>query len=74
VVNVAALVTVDKDDLDELIGQVPDYLMQNVDRGLRQVLGVGQRHWERKDRAVRVMTARFQVAGPDTYWYRWAEV
>lgn len=40
VVNVAALVTVDKDDLDELIGKVPDYLMQNVDRGLRQVLGV----------------------------------
>ena len=40
VVNVAALVTVDKDDLDELVGQVPDYLMQDVDRGLRQVLGV----------------------------------
>jgi mRNA-degrading endonuclease toxin of MazEF toxin-antitoxin module len=39
-VNVAALVTVDKDHLDELIGQVPDYLMQDVDRGLRQVLGV----------------------------------
>jgi hypothetical protein len=37
--NVAALVTV-KDDLDELIGQVPDYLMQDVDRGPRQVLGV----------------------------------
>jgi len=34
VVNVAALVTVDKDDLDELIGQVPDYLMQDVGRGL----------------------------------------
>jgi mRNA interferase MazF len=40
VVNVTALVTVDKDDLDELIGEVPDYLMQDVDRGLRQVLGV----------------------------------
>jgi mRNA interferase MazF len=40
VVNVTALVTVDKDDLDELIGQVPDYLMQDVDRGLRQVLGL----------------------------------
>jgi mRNA interferase MazF len=40
VVNVAALVTVDKDDLDELTGKVPDYLMQDVDRGLRQVLGV----------------------------------
>jgi hypothetical protein len=36
-VNVAALVTVGKDDLDELIGQVPDYLTQDVDRGLRQV-------------------------------------
>jgi len=34
VVNVAALVTVDKDDLDERIGQVPDYLMQDVGRGL----------------------------------------
>jgi mRNA interferase MazF len=39
-VNVTALVTVDKGDLDDLIGQVPDYLMQDVDRGLRQVLGV----------------------------------
>jgi mRNA interferase MazF len=40
VINVTALVTVDKDELDEPIGQVPDYLMQDVDRGLRQVLGV----------------------------------
>jgi mRNA-degrading endonuclease toxin of MazEF toxin-antitoxin module len=40
VVNVAALVTLDKDDLDGLIGRVSDYLMQHVDRGLRQVLGV----------------------------------
>jgi mRNA interferase MazF len=32
VVNVTACITVDKDDLDELIGQVPDYLMQDVDR------------------------------------------
>ena len=40
VVNVTALITVDKDDLDELIGRAPDYLMQDVDRGLRQVLGV----------------------------------
>ena len=40
VVNVTALVTVDKDDLDELIGRAPDYLMQDVDRGVRQVLGV----------------------------------
>ncbi len=40
VVNITALVTVDKDDLDELIGRAPDYLMQDVDRGLRRVLGV----------------------------------
>ena len=40
VVNVTACITVDKDDLDELTGKVPDYLMQDVDRGLRQVLGV----------------------------------
>jgi mRNA interferase MazF len=39
-VNVTALVTVDKYDLDDLIGKVPDYLVQDVDRGLRQVLGV----------------------------------
>jgi mRNA interferase MazF len=30
VVDVTALVTVDKDDLDGLIGQVPDHLMQVV--------------------------------------------
>jgi mRNA interferase MazF len=40
VVNVTALITVDKDDLDEPIGPIPDYLMQDVDRGLRQVLGL----------------------------------
>jgi mRNA-degrading endonuclease toxin of MazEF toxin-antitoxin module len=40
VVNLTALVTVDKDDLDQLIGQFPDYFMQDVDRGMRQVLGV----------------------------------
>jgi mRNA-degrading endonuclease toxin of MazEF toxin-antitoxin module len=39
-VDVAALVTVDKDDLAELIGQVPDHLMQDADRELRQVLGM----------------------------------
>jgi mRNA interferase MazF len=38
VVNVTALVTLDKDDLDESAGTVPDYLMDDVDRGLRQVL------------------------------------
>jgi mRNA interferase MazF len=36
VVNVTALVTIDKDDLDELIGQAPNYLLQEVDRGLRR--------------------------------------
>jgi hypothetical protein len=49
-INVTALVTVDKDNLDELIGQVPDYLMQDVDQGLREVLGV--------------MTAALGAAGP----------
>ncbi|MFW6090348.1 MAG: type II toxin-antitoxin system PemK/MazF family toxin [Actinomycetota bacterium] len=38
VVNVTALVTVDKDDLDDLAGQVPDYLMHDIDQGLRLVL------------------------------------
>jgi mRNA interferase MazF len=38
VVNVTALVTLDKDDLDEAAGTVPAYLMDDVDRGLRQVL------------------------------------
>lgn len=40
VVNVTALVTIDRDDLDELIGPAPSYLLQEVDRGLRRVLGV----------------------------------
>ncbi|MPY96728.1 MAG: type II toxin-antitoxin system PemK/MazF family toxin [Actinophytocola sp.] len=42
VVNVTALVTVNKDDLDRPVGQLPTSLMEQVDRGLRQVLGVGQ--------------------------------
>ena len=39
VVNVTALVTLDKDDLVEHVGDVPDLLMRDVDRGLRTVLG-----------------------------------
>lgn len=40
VVNVTALITVDKDDLGDVAGQVPDYLMREVDQGLRRVLDV----------------------------------
>jgi mRNA interferase MazF len=40
VVNVTALVTLDKTDLDPAIGQLPASLMHQVDRGLRQVLGL----------------------------------
>jgi mRNA interferase MazF len=40
VVNVTALVTLDKADLDPAIGQLPASLMHQVDRGLRQVLGL----------------------------------
>ncbi len=38
VVNVTALVTLDKDDLVEHAGDVPSVLMSDVDRGLRRVL------------------------------------
>ena len=38
VVNMTALVTVDKADLDGPAGHLPDYLMAEVDRGLRRVL------------------------------------
>jgi len=38
VVNVTALVTVDKDDLGEPAGAVPGYPLEEVDRGLRRVL------------------------------------
>jgi mRNA interferase MazF len=38
VVNVTALITLDKDDLDDATGAVPRYLMDDIDRGLRQVL------------------------------------
>ena len=40
VVNVTALVTVDKTDLDEEAGHLPTSLMNEVDRGLRRVLGL----------------------------------
>ena len=40
VVNVTALVTLDKTDLDDETGQLPPALMSRVDRGLRRVLGL----------------------------------
>ena len=40
VINVTALVTLDKSDLDEEVGHVPASLMTEVDRGLRRVLGL----------------------------------
>lgn len=38
VVNVTALVTLDKDDLSDLAGTVPGYVAADVDTGLRRVL------------------------------------
>jgi mRNA interferase MazF len=40
VVNVSALVTLDKKDLDEPVGRLPARLMAEVDEGLRLVLGL----------------------------------
>jgi mRNA interferase MazF len=40
VVNVTALVTLDKDDLTGLVGRVPDNLMHDVDLGLRKVMSL----------------------------------
>jgi mRNA interferase MazF len=40
VVNVTALVTLDKADLEAAIGQLPMSLMHEVNRGLRRVLGL----------------------------------
>ena len=40
VINVTALVTLDKTDLEEPVGCVPASLMDDVDRGLRRVLGL----------------------------------
>lgn len=38
VANVTAIVTLDKTDLDEPVGTVPAYLVDDVARGLRRVL------------------------------------
>lgn len=40
VINVTQLLTVNKADLDEPVGRLPDHLMEEVDRGLRLVLGL----------------------------------
>lgn len=40
VVNVTALVTLDKTDLDTEAGQLPAALMGDVDQGLRRLLGL----------------------------------
>jgi mRNA interferase MazF len=40
VVNVTALVTLDKSDLGAETGQLPPALMNDVDRGLRRVMGL----------------------------------
>ena len=40
VVNVTALVTLNKTDLDAPVGQLPDSLLNEVGRGLRRVLGL----------------------------------
>jgi mRNA interferase MazF len=40
VVNITALVTLDKDQLEGPVGRVTDGLMHEVDQGLRRVLGL----------------------------------
>lgn len=40
VVNVTALVTLNKTDLDPPLGHLPESLMDDVSRGLRRVLGL----------------------------------
>lgn len=40
VVNVTALVTLNKTDLTDRAGQAPPHLMQDIDQGLRRVLGL----------------------------------
>jgi mRNA interferase MazF len=40
VVNVTALATLNKADLEGPVGRAPDELMREVDRGLRRVLGI----------------------------------
>lgn len=41
VVNVTAIVTLNKTDLTDRVGEVPASLMHEVDRGLRRVLDLG---------------------------------
>lgn len=41
VVNVTAIQTLDRDDLDEPVTHLPTWLMDEVDRGLRLVLALG---------------------------------
>jgi len=40
VVNVTAMITLDKDDLEDAVGSVPAPLMREVDHGLRRVFGL----------------------------------
>jgi mRNA interferase MazF len=40
VVNVTALVTLDKTDLEEPVGHLPTSLISDVERGIRRVLGL----------------------------------
>ncbi|WP_308425944.1 type II toxin-antitoxin system PemK/MazF family toxin [Actinokineospora fastidiosa] len=40
VVNVAAVVTLDKDDLGDAVATLPPSLMREVDAGLRRVMGL----------------------------------
>lgn len=40
VVNVTALVTLNKSDLEEAVGRIPDSLLREIDDGLRGVLGL----------------------------------
>jgi mRNA interferase MazF len=40
VVNVTALVTLNKADIEGPVGHAPEELMRDVDRGLRRVLGL----------------------------------
>ena len=37
-VNVTGMVTLDEDDLTEMAGELPNYLLTEVDQGLRRVL------------------------------------
>jgi mRNA interferase MazF len=48
VVNITALVTLDKTDLGAQAGQLPDSLMDDVDRGLRRLLSLQQEPYIRR--------------------------